>query len=166
MKVSDMFSFQRKASFSFWDNGAERRWGLLHPFPRSQIPLIIPPTVLTPPSHCRLPCVKLLSASASAWVPRSPELSDSFLSINPLHIPAPCPHTFTHATTLKNPLTLNYTFSPQGSPSSLQAEPDHPGPCPQLASSLLSSTCHNGYYFIVSSAIRVISPLSCKPSGD
>lgn len=79
--------------------------------------------------------------------------------------PHPCPpppHIHT-ATTLKNPLTLNYTFSPQGSPSSLQAEPDHPGPCPQLASSLLSSTCHNGYYFIVSSAIRVISPLSCKP---
>ena len=117
--------------------------------PHASIPLPFP-TCKAPFSQCL--CLDLLFL----------EFSDSSLSINPLHIPAPRPHTSTHPTTLKNPLISNYTSSPQGSPSSRQAKPDHPGPCPQMAS-LLSSTCHNGYYFIVSLAICVISPLSCKP---
>lgn len=159
MKVSDIFSFQRTASFSFWGNGAERRWGLLHPFPRSQIPLTVPPAFLMPPSHCRFPRVKLLSASASAWISCSWSFQILFF---PSTLSTSLPPDPTHPTTLKNPLISNYTSSPQGSPSSRQAKPDHPGPCPQMAS-LLSSTCHNGYYFIVSLAICVISPLSCKP---
>ena len=138
------------------------RYGLLHPFPstRSQTPLnsllsfFLSPFPL-PFSICKV----RFCPSAFAWISPSLEFSDSFLPINPLHPPP----TSTHSTTLKNPLTSNYTPLPQGSIPNVHARPGHPGPCFHIASSFLCSTCHNGYYSTVCLVICLISPLSCKP---